>query len=63
MKWVIIDGVHYNTDLIISFFWEHGLLWMEVVGGDRGITITDKDKQLYHRLCDQLGIEEADGNA
>lgn len=55
MKWVLIDGVHINTDLLTKFRREKGYLFLRFFGGNT-ITILDRDGKLYLKLCHQLGV-------
>lgn len=59
MKWVEIDKVHINTDLLNNFSKGNGYLFLNFCGG-KTVTISDRDGKLYLKLCHQLGVRPAE---
>lgn len=59
MRFVLIDGGHWNVDHIGMFRWNDGALMIRSAAGVR-YWYTDPDKKLYNRLCTQLGVMTAE---
>ena len=56
MKWVRVDDAHFNTNLICSFFWVRGKLWIWFLGDDDPTAYQDPKRENYIRLCHALGV-------
>jgi hypothetical protein len=65
MKWVKINNAYFNTNLITSFYWALGRLYIYFVAEGDAESYTDPNRENYLRLCRQLGVrpveEDADG--
>lgn len=61
MKWIRIKGTHINTHLVTTFFWRDGQLWMNFSGDVETVTWDDPDRQLYVKLCHDLGVLPYEG--
>ena len=59
MRWVLIDGTHINTDIVRTFYWDDGDLYICYTSGSYN-TWSDPDKALYIRLCHLLGLRAAE---
>lgn len=58
MKWVCLGRAHINTDQIQVFYWDavsrELVIWY---AGDREAVLSlDPDRELYTKLCHQLGV-------
>ena len=63
-KFVLIDGVHINTDQIRTFLWKEGQLCVWYAGRHFFESWSDPDRKLYKDLCYDLGVlpmEDPDG--
>lgn len=65
MKWARINKAFFNTDLIISFYWKKGRLFVWNIGDEEPEWYEDADRKNYLRLCNIIGVrpieEDADG--
>lgn len=57
MKWVKIEGTHINTNQIATFYWKDGRLEAWFVGDAVAAKWDDPDRELYVKLCQQIGVE------
>lgn len=66
MKWVELFGTHINVNQIQTFYWKKGTLCIFFCSCDEPVLWDDLDRQLYIKLCHQLGVrpweEVADGD-
>lgn len=56
MKWVRINKAHFNADLITSFYWSTGKLFVYWLGDTGFESYEDPKRENYLRLCAHLGV-------
>ena len=56
MNWVRVGKAYFNTDLIESFYWTLGKLWVHWLGEGAAERYEDPDRENYLRLCRRLGV-------
>ena len=59
MKWVKVNNAHFNLDLILSFYWCGGKLFVYWLGETEPDTYEDKNRFNYARLCIAAGVAPA----
>ena len=59
MKFVLIEGIHINSDQIRSFAWKDGELCVWYAGRHFFESWSDPDQKLYKDLCYALGAVPA----
>lgn len=62
MKWVQINNAHFNTNLICSFHWTGGKLWIWFIGDESAARYEDPKRENYIRLCRALGVAPIGGD-
>lgn len=60
MKWILIKGLHINTDHVQTFQWIGGRLMVGLAEKDVLKIFDDPDKKLYIRMCHLLGVRPAE---
>jgi hypothetical protein len=65
MRWVKVNKAHFNTSLILAFYWSIGKLYVYWLGDADYECYNDADRENYLRLCRALGVapveEDSDG--
>jgi hypothetical protein len=56
MKWVLIKRTYVNIDTVTAFKWADGDLAVFFVGEIRPTEWEDPGKQLYKKLCSDMGL-------
>lgn len=56
MKWVRVNKAFFNTDLMMSFYWAAGKLWVHWHGEDAPEGYADPDREHYLTLCRRLTL-------
>lgn len=62
MKWTLVEDMHINTNNIDAFKWKNGMLyiWFNAECDSESCDFDDPDRQLYLKLCRQLGVRPAE---
>ena len=55
MKWAIIQRHHINTDMVQSFHWIEGFLFIRFPDKE-SVRFRDPDRKHYLKLCQTLGV-------
>lgn len=67
MRFARVNDAHFNTGLMMSFYWCGGKLFIYWVGEDGPDTYPDPHRFNYSRLCLAAGVapikEDADGKS
>lgn len=65
MRWVNVTKAHFNTSLILAFYWSAGKLYVYWHNATDYEWYSDPDREDYLRLCRALGVapveEDSDG--
>ena len=60
-KWTEINGGHFNIDLMTTFFWRQGKLYIYWIGNEKPETFSDLRQANYLRLCRDAGVQVVKG--
>ena len=64
MRWVKVNKAHFNTSLMMSFYWSLGKLYIYWLGDTEADSYPDPNRENYLGLCRALGVAplEEDSN-
>jgi hypothetical protein len=57
MKWIIVNSHCYRIKRIEEFYWQNGVLAIQLLDRPSPDLIYDPEQDLYIRLCNDLGLE------
>lgn len=63
MKMARVNNAHFNLDLMLSFYWRGGKLFIYWLGEDSPDTYEDRDRTNYLRLCRAARVKPIGGDA
>lgn len=56
MRFARVNDAHFNINLMMSFYWSGGKLFIYWLGEEGPDTYPDKDRTNYLRLCRAAGV-------
>lgn len=62
MNFARVNNAHFNLDLMLSFYWCGGKLFVYWLGESEPDTYEDRDRTNYERLCNAARVRSVGGD-